>query len=208
MNRIFHVAGWLMLMAGLLATGLLPAGAQAQTTGTETVVIKVDVTTPSGTKVMGTVVARRQCGSPTTTELSFNGMINGYPATATAMAVERWSGDSSAQIEINQITQWEAPVGRPNPITLNIVQTAPGLVTVNGVPVAIDGTLKAPCGGRTTYTVTNPGKGGEEIVLLPSTGQGPFFAHPLVIVGMLVTPGILLVLVSSLLNRWNARHKA
>ncbi len=206
MNRILRGVRWLVL--GLLAITLLPLGAQAQTAGTEVVTIQVDVTTPAGTKVMGTVVARRQCGSPTTTELTFNGMINGYPATARATAVERWSGDSSAQIEITNITQWEAPVGKPNPITLNIVQTAPGLVTVNGVPVAIDGTLKAPCGGRTTYTVTNPGQGEEQIVLLPSTGEGPLFAHPLVIVSMLIVPGILMVLFSAVLGRRAGKRKA
>jgi hypothetical protein len=123
-------------------------------------------------------------------------------------------------IEITSINSWNVPLGRPNPVTINISQTSPEVVSVNGVPVAINRPLKAACtgdqgtiaggqnqngSGPLAYVLTNPGQGSGQVVLLPNTGDGPIFFNPLTIVAMLITPGIFLVLVSGLLNR---RRKA
>jgi hypothetical protein len=175
----------------------------------------VNLTTPGGTSIVGTVVGKRQCSDPVRTELSFNGMINGSPASATASATERWSDDSNAVIDVTSIDSWSGPLGRPNPITLHVSQTSPGIVTVNGVPVAINGQLKAACtsdtgsgdgGASLAYVFTNPGQGSGQVVLLPNTGEGPMLFNPLVIVAMLITPGIILVMLSSLLRRRAAKQ--
>jgi hypothetical protein len=151
--------------------------------------------------VVGTLVARRQCGATTVTDVSFNGMINGKQTTATATADETWSGDGMGEITNLTLTSWESSIPRPATLDLTIVQTAPGLVTVNGVPAAIDGELKGPCGGRTSYMVTNAGQGASQITLLPKTGDGPSFGDPLVIVALLTLPGVGLVLLSYLFGR-------
>src|SRR4051794_39212771 len=145
MNR--KIKMFALLSATMLALALLPASSFAQATNTETVTMQVDVTLPSGTHVVGTVVAKRTIINPseTDTELTFNGTINGYPASATATAVERWSDDGHATIEITKITSWKArDVDQPPPMDLVIAQAGPGLITVNGVPVAMDGQLQAP----------------------------------------------------------------
>jgi uncharacterized Zn-binding protein involved in type VI secretion len=198
MNKIWRVADLLLLAVSAFA--FTAQGAMAQQGGSETVSIQINVTTPGGASVVGTLVARRQCGSTTVTDLSFNGMINGKPTTATASADETWSGDSKAEISNLKVTSWESSVPRPVALDLTIVQAAPGVITVNGVPAAIDGDLKGPCGGRTTYMLTNAGQGASQIALLPKTGDGPWFGHPLVIVALLTLPGVGLVLLSQLFS--------
>lgn len=201
-GRRVHV--FILVVWSLLAMVCLPLGAGAQTTGSnsETVTIRVDVTTPARTQVMGTVVAQRQCGSPTLTNLVFMGTINGKLAIAAGSATELWSGNSSAVLDVGEPTDWQmAGIPKPHGFILNVVQTSPGLVAVNGVPFAIDGDLVGPCDGRQTYEVTNAGQGAIHMMLLPRMGEGPFAMHPLVIVAMLVVPGILIVLFSSFLHR-------
>ena len=200
MNRLKRIAQ--VLLVGLFAVALLPLGAVAAQASTETISIQVNTTTPSGTSVIGTVVARRTLGGIVDTHLTFNGMINGAPASLAAEATERWTGDGQASIEITRITDWQASVPQPAVISLNVTQTGPGLVSINGVPMAMDGLLAAPGKGRTTYTMTNPGQGPAQIVALPNTGMGFSPIDPLLIVGLLITPGLALVLLSSLLRRW------
>ena len=200
MNRLKRIAQ--VLLVGLFAVALLPLGAAAAQASTETISIQVNTTTPGGVSVIGTVVARRTLGGIVDTRLTFNGMIDGAPASLAAEATERWSSDGQAMIEITNISNWEASIPQPSVITLNVSQSGPGLVAINGVPVAMDGLLAAPGSGRTTYTVTAPGQGTAQIVALPNTGMGFSPIDPLLIVGLLITPGLALVLLSSLLRRW------
>jgi hypothetical protein len=197
-----------LILLGVFAFAFVPSPALAQQADLETVSIQIDVTTPGGSSVVGTLVARRQCGATTTTDLAFNGMVDGKHTTATATADETWSGDGRGEISNLKLTSWQSSVPQPAVLDLTITQTAPGLITVNGVPAAIDGDLKAPCGGRTTYTLTNAGQGAASITFLPSTGGGPSFGDPLVVVALLTMPGIGLALLSQLFSLAAKRTKA
>jgi hypothetical protein len=202
MNRIKRIAGIMILT--LLAVTIAPVGVMAQpASGNETVTILVDVRTLTGTQITGTITAQRQCGGSGTTftALSFNGMVNGQPASASANGTETWSSNNAIEFELGTITAWKVPLTKPARLNLTIVQTTPDLISVNGVPVAIDGMLAAPCGGKTRYTVTNAGQSTELIVLLPKTGSGPIWAHPLFIMTMMVVPGLALIVVSSMLRK-------
>jgi hypothetical protein len=57
-----------------------------------------------------------------------------------------------------------------------VSQAAPGLVTINGIPMAIDGNWRLPVWVGTSYKVTNPGQSTGEIVFLPRTGDGALLA--------------------------------
>ncbi len=200
MNKVMKLASALVL--SLFALSFAPVGASAQGAVSETVTVQINANTPAGTRIIGTAVARRHCGTATLTDLKCNGTINGLPASAAASATERWTSNSTGEVTVNRPTEWNmGGLGKPGGFTLNVVQTSPGLITVNGVPMAIDGDLKAPCGGRTTFLVTNPGQGEAQVVFLPHTGDGPLALHPLVIVGLLLVPGVFLVVLSSLLHR-------
>lgn len=207
MNSVKRIASFITL--GMLALSLAPIGVQAQqATGSETVTVQVDVRTPAGTQITGTIVAQRTCSdnNTTLTDLTFNGMVNGQPASASANGTETWSGNSTAEFNLGTVTAWSIPLTRPTALKLNIAQTGPGLISVNGVPVAIDGDLMAPCGGKTHYTVTNAGQNTGQIVLLPNTGAGPIWANPLFIVALMVVPGILMILLSSLVRKVGERR--
>ena len=205
MNRFMRLISVLALSTFLVAAAPLSVGAQAQT---ETVTILVDFTTPAGTQITGTVVGVRQCSDSTLTDLTFSGMVNGQLANASASVVEHWAGNSSARFDRIEIREWRVGLERPGATELLLVQTAPGLLSVNGVPVAVDGELVAPCGGRTSYTLTNPGRGTQDIVLLPATGGGSLLSDPLVIVMLMVSPGIVLVLLSGLVRKLGERREA
>ena len=202
MNRITRIAG-IMILA-LLAAAIAPVGVMAQpTSGSETVTVLVDVRTLARTQITGTITAQRQCSSSGTTftDLNFNGMVNGQPASASATGTETWSSNNTVEFDLGTVTAWKVPLTKPTSLKLSIVQTTPDLISVNGVPVAIDGVLMAPCGGKTRYTVTNAGQSTDVIVLLPKTGSGPIWAHPLFIMTMMVLPGIILIVVSSMLRK-------
>src|SRR6478672_7099822 len=111
MNRIMRSAKFLIL--GLLALALLPAGVLAEQLTTETLSIQVNITTPTNMTILGTVVARRTLGAEITTDLTFNGMINGAPASGTAKAVEHWLGTGQEDIEITLVTTGPASVDLP-----------------------------------------------------------------------------------------------
>lgn len=207
MNNVKRIASFIAL--GMLALSLAPTGAQAQqAVRSETVTVQVDVRTPAGTQITGTIVAQRKCSdsSSALTDLAFNGMVNGQPASASATGTETWSGNSTAEFNLISVSAWSIPLTKPSTLKLNIAQTAPGLISVNGVPVAIDGDLMAPCGGKTHYTVTNAGQSTGQIVLLPKTGAGPIWANPLFIVVLLVVPGTLMLVLSSLVRKMGERR--
>jgi len=207
MNRVKRIASFITL--GMLALSLAPTGVQAQQAArSETVTVQVDVRTPVGTQITGTIVAQRTCSDSgtTLTDLSFTGMVNGKPASASATGTETWSGNSAAEFNLGSVTAWNIPLTKPTTLKLNIVQTGPGLISVNGVPVAIDGDLMAPCSGKTLYTVTNAGQSTGQIVLLPKTGVGSIWANPLFIVTLLVVPGTLMILLSGLVRKAGERR--
>lgn len=207
MNKVMKFASLLVL--SLFALSLAPSGASAQAAVSETITVQINATTPAGTRIIGTAVAKRRCGAATLTDLMFNGTINGLPASAAATATERWSSNSVGELTVNEPTEWNmASLGKPDGLTLNVVQTAPGLITVNGVPMAIDGDLMSPCGGRTTYLVTNPGQGATQVVFLPRTGDGPLALHPLVIVGMMLVPGLFMIMLSTVLHKVAVKRNA
>ena len=185
----------LWLCASLLALTLLPLAAQATGLQRETVTILVDFTTPTGTTILGTIVGHRIVDVPTTTEYTFTGTVNGLPAHASATVTERWADDGHAQIEVTALPDWQIPGVDPTVRQFSVVQIAKNLITVNGLPVAIDGNLQAPGGGRTTYIATNPGRGPLEILALPNTGVGPAAAlGSLELVGLPGTPTDLIAL--------------
>lgn len=174
----------------LVSLGLaLPAAVGAEER-TETVTIHVNVHLPTGTDVLGTVVLDRTCGVEETQSLAtFNGMVNGTPATFNATAIERWYGNGNQEVEI-VATDVKTPVLGSVPLrSFRIVQTAPGMGTVEGIPAAIDGTLEAPCSGRTSYTVTTAGQGSQSITELPRTGTPTLLANPITLTLLLTTVG-------------------
>lgn len=199
MNRLIRSACILTLT--MFSLVFLPMSTFAADGKSETVTVEVNTTTPSGVSIIGTLVIHRQGGAEVNSNLSFNGMVNGSPASAEATATENWSGDGQAQITINEITAWNSTLPRPANLTISLSQTSAGLVSLNGIPMAIDGLLQQPFSGRTSYTVTGAGKGSSQIVMLPRTGDGQLILDPLWIVGLLVVPGLVLITISALLRK-------
>jgi uncharacterized Zn-binding protein involved in type VI secretion len=191
MIRTFRIAALLVLSAVLL----LPTLAAAQER-TETVTFQLNGTTPLGTSIIGTLVAHRNCGATeTNTDMRFNGMVNGAPATYTARAIEHWLGNGQETMDIVSTSIKGNVLGQSPIRTINVVQTGPGMVTFAGVPAAINGDLEAPCSGKTSYTVTNAGQGMQLISQLPNTaGNEPL--QPFAVVGGLVVAGLSLIVAS------------
>ncbi len=212
MNRFTRVVGLLFL--SLLSLVALPIGAFAAQVATETVTIQVNITTPDGTTFIGTVVAHRQDTTPVTTELTFNGTVNGVPTKATATATEEWSSDGQAHIVITNLQKvgsapltglsslskgaavLAAPLARD--VDVILMQPSPNLISVNGIPLAIDGQMTKPftIGGRAAYVVTMPGQGSTQIAVLPRTGNSGLILTPLLLGSLLVGFGLVLVGVS------------
>lgn len=203
MNRFLHSARLFTLI--LLGLVFLPVAAFAAETKTETVTIEVNTTTPGGVPIIGTVVVHRTGDAAVQSAVSFNGMVNGAPTSAQATATENWSSDGQAQITINEITGWNSTVPQPANLTINLSQTSAGVVSVNGIPVAIDGLLQMPFTGRTSYSVTSAGGGSHQIDTLPRTGAGPLAINPLLIVGLLIASGLVLMALGTLVQQQGRR---
>lgn len=224
MNRFTRPVGLLIVL--LVSLVALPVGAFAAQVATETVTIQVNVTTPDGTSVIGTVVAHRQATSPVTAALSFTGMVNGAPTRAEGTATEEWSSDGQAHIVISNLKMLaSAPhmslvsysrsaansvVALPTELDVTLTQQSTNLISVNGIPLAIDGLMTKPfaVGGRTAYVVTMPGQGSSPISVLPRTGDGNLFLNPLLIVGLLLVSGLGLVGLSSRVRQAGTRDTA
>ena len=159
-----------LITLSVIALADQPRLASAQQQTTETVIIQIDGQTPAGTSVIGTVVLKRNCSAnETKSEASFNGMMNGQPATFSGAVIERWLGNGTEEIEvlstdIKGIVHGNVPVRK-----ILLVQLAPNSISLDGIPVAINGTWEPPCGGRTSYVVTNAGQGTRSILQLPNT---------------------------------------
>ncbi len=192
MTRLILASLALALLAGS------PQRAAAAGLPQEVVTVLVDVTSPGGTSVVGTLAVVRGCTAETQAEYVFNGTVNGLPAYAEAAGIERWTGDGHADITITTVRDWHIAGVAPNVLTIGVLQTAPGLLGVNGVPLAVDQLLQAPCSGPTTYTVRNAGAGQLSILTLPNTGAGNSPPATAATTPVLVGVGLLVGLSSSL----------
>lgn len=182
-SRIGGIA--LMVMFAAIAD---PLGARAQNnrSATEFVTIQLDATTLTGTHIAGSLVIERVVGTGTA-RLDFNGTIDGAPALAAANATETWNGSDSAVVAITEITSWNAPIPRPQAMSIKLSQVGGGLVTLNGIPLAVSAPLAPPGSGNLSYVATTPNQGEIPITFLPKTGQGGAGTEPLLIVGFLVS---------------------
>jgi hypothetical protein len=134
-------------------------------------------------------------------------MVNGHPATFSGRVIERWLGDGKEEIEVLSTDLTGLVIGKLPVRKILIAQTGANLITVEGLPVAIDGTLEPPCSGRTAYTATNAGQGTRAILSLPNTasnidmeGLWQWLSQPFALVGLLIAVGGLLILASRLLR--------
>jgi len=191
MNSIFRIVGKVGLCAAFLF--MFVATASAQATRDETVTVQVDITLPTGTQVTGTALIQRHPGTMRD-DISFVGTIGGSYASAKATGSEAWTGPHEATFTIDKITQWESKKKEPQvPLVFHVSQGSANLLTVNGVPVAISGELKAPGSGSASYTITAAGNGPQVVALLPNTGEGPTITTPLLMVMALVASGLALL---------------
>lgn len=201
MKRFLHST---LIMVGMLFVALLPTIAAAQQPSTETVTVQVRGTLPTGTIVIGTVVVQRTCGSPVTSQFTFNGMVNGHQAQFTGTMHENWLGNGKEEVEVLSTSVPGLVLGESPLRKVVLAQTGANTIAVDGIPVAIDGTLVQPCGGRTSYTVTNIGQGSRTIQQLPNTAsnqvldRAPWLMQPYVIPGLFIAAGVLLLLASRL----------
>jgi hypothetical protein len=196
-----------LILLSIIAIAALPTIAAAQQVVRETVTIQINGRTPAGTSVIGVVVAKRSCGATVESDVTFNGMVNGLPAAFSGRVIERWLGNGREEIEVISTDLAGLVVGKLPVRKILVAQTGANLVTVEGLPVAIDGTLEPPCGGRTAYTATNAGQGARTILALPNTasnidteGLRHWLLQPFVIAGLLVGLGSLFILASRLLR--------
>lgn len=194
----------LLMTAALFAPVSSFAAGQHDVLKSETVTIQVDVTLPSGTSVVGTVVVQRTPGAATT-HVSYNGTIKGKPANATAEVTETWSGNTD-KIHVVAITSWNAVVRQPTISDFELTWIGNGLITVNGIPFAINAPLEGPGTGNHTYVVTMPGSGSQDVKTLPQTGSGSLLSDPMMLSGLLVAVGAGLLLLGITLSRRAGRR--
>ena len=196
-----------LIVLSMIAIAALPPIAAAQQVARETVTIQINGRTPAGTSVIGVVVAKRSCGATVESDVTFNGMVNGLPAAFSGRVIERWLGDGKEEVEVISTDLAGLVVGKLPVRKILVTQTGPNLITVDGLPVAIDGKLEPPCSGRTAYTATNAGQGAQTILALPNTasnidveGLRHWLLQPFVLAGLLVGIGSLFILASRLLR--------
>jgi hypothetical protein len=207
-----------LVLASLALTLLAGGSQQAALAGPERelVTVLVDVTTPAGTAVVGTLVVMRGCTAETSAEYLFNGTVNGLPAAAEAAGREHWGADGHVDVTITAVRNWTIAGVSPDILNVTVLQTAPGLLAINGVPLAVDQVLQPPCSGPTSYMARNAGAGQLSIMSLPNTGAGSNLAQPvpagtpsatmaLTGVGLLVGLSSILALVPGLRRRASRR---
>jgi hypothetical protein len=208
-----------LVLASLALTLLAGSSQQAAFAGPdhEVVTVLLDVTTPAGTAVLGTLVVARGCTAETSAEYVFNGTVNGLPAAAEAAGSEHWGADGHVDVTITAVHNWSIAGITPNILNIAVWQTAPGLLAINGIPLAVDQVLQPPCSSPTSYTVRNAGAGQLSIMSLPNTGAGsdraqavppglPSATMALTGIGLLVGLSSILALVPGLRRRAGRRR--
>lgn len=194
-----------LLLIGLLSVlALLPRTVMAQEPVTETITVQVNVTLPTGNAVIGTIVAQRTYGAEVVITGTFNGMLDGKPFSVSGSAIEHWVSDTQVAVEVTSINVPGMAQANSLLRTYQVVQSSPGLVLVEGMPIAVDAPLVPPRRGTASvqsanYTVTNAGAGPQILTQLPNTAGG-IGGHPFVMAGLLVAVGSGLLLVSRLLR--------
>jgi hypothetical protein len=198
MQHIFR-----LLTIVLLALVFAPSISQAQQQKrTEIVTVQLSGRTPLGTGVIGTVVVNRTCDSVVTSDVVFNGTVNGLPARFTGKVIERWLGPGREEIEVLSTTLNGLVLNLPPIRTFNLTQTSPNLIFLDGLPIAINGNLEPPCSGRLSYIVTNVGQATAPITSLPNTANLPgWLFHPFSITLGLIGGGMLLLGMGRLLKK-------
>jgi hypothetical protein len=163
----------------------LPLVAAAQGSR-ETTSLQVSVTLPDGQQLSGSVVDQRVLGPSITSDWSFNGMLNGKPASAAGAAEQRWLGDGKLEVTLTDVTAFSLD-GRSVPTniegkpdvpqligqTLLVETTGDGIVTVRGIPLAIGGTLLPPGSGDQTFVITNAAAGTGQVSEIPNATAAP-----------------------------------
>lgn len=168
MSRLIRAT--LLSVLAIFAVAVLPpsSASAAPDTRTQYVIFLVNFTTPYRTKVIGTVVARRQCGNtPTWSAAIFRGTLNGSPRSYSGSMTERWSGNGLTTVQVVSTNIQGNVLGKPPQRTINFVQNGKGLIVGEGVPAAIDGVIRQPCYGRNWFIVTNPAQGATDVTELP-----------------------------------------
>ncbi len=176
----------------LTALALLPALTMAQRQR-ETLTIQLDFKTPAGTPVTGTFVAHRTLGATVTADWTFNGLVQGRPVSASGTAVDRWHGDGKEEIEITSFTSWQMGVPQPPPMTISLAQVSDGVLTVQGLPLAVNGKLLPPGSGNQVFMATNAGQGSQPVTSLPNTAGSPHVTS-LIVGGAVVSAAAILCL--------------
>lgn len=209
LRRLFYTTAVALLLLGGACVAPAHVGAQ-QSQSTETITLLIDATSPTGLKISGSVVITRHFGSgPANDDFTFAGMIDGKQANVAGSGSESWSAGGQAQISLDSITQWNAPAARPGTgISLNLVQDAGNVATLNGIPVALNAKLLPPGSGNASYMVTNAGQGTAMIYSLPRTGSGPDGMRPMDVAMLLSAAGTVFLALGIHLGRNHKRRKS
>lgn len=188
MRHLMTTVFILLLLSGL---GLTPTHVAAQQT-TETMTIQVDARYDDQTLVATYIVTRSLDGSGQIS-WTMTGMYDGVFVKARGTAVERWAADGSVQIELLTLEPRHSIllIEQLPTRTISIGQQWSGLITIVGVPFAVQGTLRAPGqGSDPVMIITNAGQGIVPIASLPNTAAPPepailpFVLAALVLIGI------------------------
>lgn len=171
MRRLFLLA----LVLGIL--GLTPGVATAQPQ-TETLTILVDVTMGPHALV-GTYIVERATDGSGHVDWSIRGMFDGRAGTAYGTVRETWNPDGSVTLELLTLQHRVIKIEMMPTRTINIGQQWTGLITVAGVPYAVQGRLRpVGQGSDPVLIITNAGQGPAPIASLPNTAGAPQPALP------------------------------
>lgn len=169
---------WIMRRIVLLLTlifSLSGVSAQEQPAPlpTETLTVLADVE-GAGHRITGAYVIRRAMDGSGAVWWSFRGMLDGKLEEVDGKAVERWSIDGSVTVELTDFNHPNISLDRLPARRVTLMPGWDGLVTIAGVPLAVEGEYRAPgIGGAPVLIVTNAGRGTCTITELPNTSAPP-----------------------------------
>jgi hypothetical protein len=147
-------------------------------------------------------VVQRTCDNVITSDVVFNGTVNGLPARFSGKVIERWLGPGRQEVEVLSTDLNGLVINLPPIRTFTLTQTSPNIVFLDGLPIAINGTLEEPCSGRLSYIVTNIGQATAPITSLPNTTNIPgWLLHPYIITAGLISSGLLLIGLGRMLKK-------